>query len=204
MLITPEESSRYLNIKYKINYSRLRTALETRAITRIREVFASDQIFSDYMDKDADEIPMRLYLEQTVRDNELAECISELDGSIWFASLLSRVDGLILMNPKLDIKGFGVEITQDRKPLEIFIAGNRGATEEKLRKANYDHFGTRHRSMMRYCSRIPNSIGIVISQDGDVRVMTLVNERLVMWENLKLQHHYYFRRKKRRTGSASS
>ena len=30
-------------------------------------------------------------------------------------------------------------------------------------------------------------MGFVISQDGDVRVMTKVDERLIIWENIQLQ-----------------
>jgi len=33
------------------------------------------------------------------------------------------------------------------------------------------------------------SLGFVISQDGDVRAMTQVRGKLVVWENLRLQRH---------------
>ena len=48
-------------------------------------------------------------------------------------------------------------------------------------------YGTRHRSMMSYCAAVPGSVGFVISQDGNVRVVTQVRGRLVMWNNIKLQ-----------------
>lgn len=198
LLITSNSSLRGLNIKYQIDYVRLRGGPESKAITRIEEVFASDRIFSDYMDQDLDEVPMGLYLDETVNRNKLAESMSEIDGSIWFISLLSRVDGLVLMNAGLEVKGFGVEITGSKEPPAVFLAGDRNATKTKLKEVDYNHYGTRHRSMMRYCSTNPKSIGFVISQDGDVRVMTKVHEQLVMWENLRLQHHYYLPRRKRR------
>ena len=43
--------------------------------------------------------------------------------------------------------------------------------------------------MMRYCAKFPNSVGFVISQDGDVRAITKVGERLVLWDNVRLQLH---------------
>ncbi len=49
---------------------------------------------------------------------------------------------------------------------------------------------------MRYCSKIADSVGFVISQDGDVRVMTQVRGKLVVWENLRLQLHDFIRRTK--------
>jgi hypothetical protein len=66
ILITPDNSFNGLNIKYQIDYARLRIALETRAISTIQETFASDLIFKDYIDKDADEVPIDLYLDETV------------------------------------------------------------------------------------------------------------------------------------------
>jgi hypothetical protein len=197
ILITPDNSFTGLNIKYKINYARLRIALDTRATATIQETFASDKIFENYLDQDADEIPVGLYLDEIVADNELSENRSELDGTIWFISLLSRVDVLVLMNHKLEVKGFGVEITYPDEPSAIFSARNRNGTHNGLRKINYNHYGTRHRSMMRYCAQVPYSIGFVISQDGDVRVITQVNSRLVMWENIKLQQHFDFVRRNR-------
>jgi hypothetical protein len=48
-------------------------------------------------------------------------------------------------------------------------------------------YGTRHRSMMRYCQAHPSAVGIVVSQDGDIRAMTTVKSELVMWEQLQLR-----------------
>jgi len=38
--------------------------------------------------------------------------------------------------------------------------------------------------MMRYCFAHPGTLGFVISRDGEIRAMTRVQGRLVMWENL--------------------
>jgi hypothetical protein len=40
--------------------------------------------------------------------------------------------------------------------------------------------------MMRYCFAHPKSVGFVVSQDGEIRAMTRVGNRLIMWENLKV------------------
>jgi hypothetical protein len=196
ILMTPDTSFAGLNIKYRINYSRLKSALHTHALAKIGETFASDKIFENYLDKDFDNIPADLYLDETVSNNELSENRSDLDGTIWFISLLTRVDGLVLMSPTLEVKGFGVEITYSNEPLEVFIARNRDGTESGLRRVDFNHYGTRHRSMIRYCAHTPNSIGFVISQDGEVRIMTQVGGKVVMWENVKLQHHHGFVRRK--------
>ena len=202
ILFTPDTLLDGLNVKYEIQYNRLRSALETRALHGIQETHASDQIFEYYLEEDADEIPVDLYLDEVIHADNLDHNRSEIDGTIWFISLLSRVDGLVLMTPKLEVQGFGVEITYSEAPDEVFSAGDYRATKSKLRKVDYNHYGTRHRSMMRYCSHVPGSIGFVISQDGDVRAMTQVRGQLVMWENIMLQLHDFARPKRKRRKKA--
>lgn len=198
ILITPDTSKQGLNVKYSIDYQRLRSTLEGYALAGIQETYASDLIFEGYLDQEADEIPTDLYLDESVCRNEFDEHRSELDGTIWFISLLTRVDGLVLMTPSLEVQGFGVEITYNDEPTEVFLAGNERATKSQLHKGDYNHFGTRHRSMMRYCSQVDGSIGFVISQDGDVRVMTQVHRQLVMWENIRLQRDFHRRIRRRK------
>ena len=50
--------------------------------------------------------------------------------------------------------------------------------------------------MMRYCFQNPGSIGFVVSQDGEVRVITKVGDSLVIWENIKLKYYSYASKKK--------
>jgi hypothetical protein len=198
LLVTPDVSMAGLNTKYQVTYRRLRTALQDQALHRIRESYASDLIFAEFIERDADEIPVDLYFDETINRGELEDSRSELEGAIWFISLLSRVDGLVLMSPSLDVRGFGVEITFREEPKNVFGTRDHLANEERLRRLSYAQFGTRHRSMMRYCSKIPDSVGFVISQDGDVRVITQVHGRLVMWENIKLQLVDFIKRRKGR------
>lgn len=198
LLITPDVSMTGLNTKYQVTYRRLRTALQNEALHRIRGYYASDRIFEEFIERDADEIPVDLYFDETINGGELEDSRSELEGAIWFISLLSRVDGLVLMSPSLDVRGFGVEITYREEPKNVFGTRDHLANEERLHKLGYSQFGTRHRSMMRYCSKNPDSVGFVISQDGDVRVITQVHGRLVMWENIKLQLVEFIKRRKGR------
>ena len=202
VLITPGNSSRGLNIKYGLPYKRLRRALERRAILTVSETAASDQIFEDYLDIDADELPVDLYLDESITGDNVEDSRREIDGTLWFISLLSRVDGLVLLNRHLELRGFGVEITDKEEPSSISLAGNRRAT--KLRKLDYNYYGTRHRSMMRYCARVPGSVGFVISQDGDVRAMTVVQGSLLVWENIKLQLPDFVPRRSSRNKKSSS
>jgi hypothetical protein len=193
--IAPERTVSGLNFKYSIDYERLQTSLESNAVTKIK---------SDYLEKNllnlseakSKEVPSSLYFQLRRFEKDLRAGKNEIDGVIWFIALLTRVDGLVVMDSNLAVRGYGVEITTPEEPANLFIASDRMATPGKLRPASYNHFGTRHRSMMRYCFQNPGSIGFVVSQDGEVRVITKVEDSLVMWENIKLKYYSYVAKKK--------
>jgi hypothetical protein len=194
LLITPDKTWTGLNLKYQISYTRLRKALRHRADFLIKRSSALNRLvdsmtpesemtsYGDYMT-----ISYGSFIEQHDAEEHFRASSSELDGAIWFVSLLSRVDGLVLLSTDLDVRGFGVEILNDQAPLRVVRSTTATATERSLQPVDYQHFGTRHRSMMRYCYSVPESIGFVVSQDGDVRVMTRVNEELIVWDSIRLQ-----------------
>jgi hypothetical protein len=190
ILITPEMNPKDLNVKYGINYERLRASLENNAITKIKSDYLEKHLLGLNEAKPKD-IPSNQYFQLRRFEKELRANKNEIDGVIWFIALLTRVDGLVVMDRNLDVRGYGVEITTSQEPYNLFIAGDRMATAAKLRPATYNHFGTRHRSMMRYCFQNPGSIGFVVSQDGEVRVLTKVDDSLVMWENIRLKYYSY-------------
>jgi hypothetical protein len=198
LLVTPDSSLAGLNIKHRITYSRLRSALEAHSLSQIEHGYSSDEIFDLYIEPEEDLIPVDLYFDESVSGAELNESGAELEGVIWFVSLLTRVDGLVVMNPKLEVKGFGVEITISGKRPSVYIASTRSASEGGLRRVDYNQYGTRHRSMMRYCNQVPGSVGFVVSQDGEVRVMTKVRRNVIIWENIKLQLHDFVRPRPKR------
>ena len=192
-LLTPDDSGNGLNIKYALTYERLRTALQTKGTLTVQHTYDGDQIY-EYMESNEDYVPMDLYLDESIGGSDLEDNRRELDSTIWFISLLTRVDGLVLLDHHLNVKGFGVEITFQDEPASVRIAVSRFANRRSaLRVTDYNHYGTRHRSMMRYCYHVPGSVGFVISQDGDVRAMTKVREHLVIWENIKLQNTEFMR-----------
>ena len=195
ILITPDVKTPDLNIKYRIDYNRLESSLAGNAITKLKADFLEKHLLH-LSDSKSKEIPSSQYFQLRRLEKELRASKNEVDGVIWFVALLTRVDGLVVMDQDMTVRGYGVEITNSQEPANLYIAADRMATVAKLREANYNHFGTRHRSMMRYCFQHPGSIGFVVSQDGEVRVITKVEERLVMWENIKLKYYSYVSKKK--------
>jgi len=195
-LISPDPSLKGLRPKYRIRYDRIPKALINRGIHLIESTIADDQIL-DFIDYDAEDIPTDYFLDKLVGESGLLDLESEIHGSIWFISLLSRVDGLVLLRPDLSVRGFGVEIRLTDRLEDVFRSTGPMAASGSLRKVNFDQFGTRHRSMMRYCSHIDNSVGFVISHDGDVRAISNVDGKTVIWEDIRLQLVDFIRRKRR-------
>ena len=89
--------------------------LRTHARTSIEWAAASDDIHRR-LDDDEDTIPTDLYLDEAVTDAERRDNRSELDGAIWAISLLTRVDGAVVLDSDLAVRGFGVEITSSDEP----------------------------------------------------------------------------------------
>jgi hypothetical protein len=80
--------------------------------------------------------------------------------------------------------GFGVEIVEEPEVSMIYIAEDEQA--QRVREAQANEFGTRHRSIFRYCSAHEDSLGFIVSQDGLIRAIRRIGERVIMWENVKV------------------
>jgi hypothetical protein len=185
LLLTPDTKRIGLKVRHALDYLRLRTAIENK-IYFAELTYKANRETGKLWNRDKP-IPIDLYLDELVNDDDLRDARSELDGAIWFVSLLSRVDGLVLLTPEFDVKGFGVEINIQDIPRRIFMARSESGRSNDLVPLDYERFGTRHRSMIRYCAAVPGSIGVVVSQDGDVRIATSRSEGVLVWENVKLQ-----------------
>jgi hypothetical protein len=184
LLLTPTQTAD-LVIKYGLDYRRVSEAHDiilehTIRLQRVREAY--DAIHEDPPSVD------QLHLLNTDRQLtwELEDAERSLTGAIRFISSMANVDGLILASPDFAIKGFGTEITTKHDISELTIASS--ADMREIRKMDASSFGTRHRSMARYCSANPGSLGFVLSQDGDIRAITKIGARSVIFENVKVQY----------------
>lgn len=187
VLITPLADDRVLRIKYRLPYTRLRQALTNRGVAAVASAIVDDEIVNEFMEPDREEMPVFLHVESSIQQSDLDEAASEVGGATRFVSLLTRVDGVVLLSPRLEVMGFGTEITADRPPRSLRISATRDARPRDLRPGDYEHYGTRHRSMMRYCAADRRAVGFVVSQDGDVRALASVRDDVVMWERVRLQ-----------------
>ncbi len=185
VLITPDNSCSQLKIKYVLRYSRLRTCLENFAVQQIQSTCSWNYI---YHSKDIKEPPSQLFCDNAIFEDEVSDGRSEIDGAIWFISLLSRIDGAVIMDTNLSVLGFGAEILATEVPINIFRSPSPRITKRNLKKVDYETYGTRHRSVFRYCWSVPGSVGFIISQDGQVRAVTRIEDMILLWDDIQLTH----------------
>ncbi len=118
---------------------------------------------------------------------ELASRKREVLGAVRFIASICCADGVVLLDRGLGVHGFGAELRAVTPISDVFVAGDSAATVASLRRVDLTLFGTRHRAMIRYCDAHPGSLGLVVSQDGEIQAMTRLGQRLVLWENIGVQ-----------------
>jgi hypothetical protein len=178
LLITSDTKSESLRIKYPIQYDRLKTAIKKYC----KNANEKKMIMPD---DDDQRVPNTLQADQLIEEQQ--SITREIKGCIRFIASMAGVDGLVLMNNQAVIKGFGVVIRDVHPPESVYVSSTLDATEKKFKKRNPKEFGTRHQSMFAYCNQHEGSLGFVISQDGDIRVITKVDDKLIVWENIEIQ-----------------
>ncbi len=192
LLIVPEATLAGLNVKYGVRYDRLLKAL----CTMVEKVLAVSNPGKTAGDSSAGQsaaehlLPYAAPAAVPSRGNPLNEHKKEVLGAIRFIASLSCVDGCVLLDRHMVVHGFGVEVRTDNLLSDIHIARDPHADPKLLRKGELTQYGTRHRAMMRYCYDNPRTLGFVVSQDGDIRAMTRIDDMLVLWENVDAQLAY--------------
>lgn len=183
LLITPRPARELLDITNALPYSRLGHAMILRVVDRLHRRAAMNSM-RDALRSEG--IPRRVFYEDSFAAEDETDREQELSGAIRLATTLASVDGLVLLTPLLEVVGFGVKVLGGSNAGRIYP----GRASLKLRTSpapiDVSHFGTRHSSMFRYCRADRSAIGVVISQDGAVRVIVTGQRRVTLWENVQL------------------
>lgn len=183
LLITPHSSRRLLDISNGLVYSRLSESMILTALDDAHYVKMSTQMRAHKL------IPSHDFIDYSFAEADYNDRQLELTGAIKLASSLAALDGIVLMTPILEVRGFGVKIKSASRIGDVLDGKYLSANKSKRRLIDVTKFGTRHQSMLRYCRNDPDAIGLVISQDGNVRVIATVGKRLGLWDDVRLLNH---------------
>ena len=187
LLITPTPSPQATNVKYRLHYERLPKALAKLVEHQTSRDRTQREITERCHDHPRGKGPCRLHEDIVAHRRQLEARKDEVLGCARFIASLSRVDGFVMLDRSLAVHGFGVELRADSSLSEVWLAADSHAQSRWMRTTQIEEFGTRHRAMMRYCYEMPGTLGFVISQDGDVRAVTRIRDKLVFWENVNVQ-----------------
>jgi len=119
----------------------------------------------------------------TVSSNSLAlldEAIFEVAHQL---ADFAGVDGAVVLTNKSRALGFGAMIKGDFDQVKT-VARAIDLEGEKRLEESTESFGTRHRSVFYLCQQIPETMGIVISQDGNARLVKWKNGLVTYWEQV--------------------
>ena len=198
ILISDDEND--IDIKYRINYERLTSAMSRYAQESVRSFSLESQI-TDHIDSGKRMISGKWYTAEADSLTVKGELADEIKGCVSFLASQTCVDGVVLFNHNMVAKGFGGVLKAKKMPKKIYVATTSTATAKSLIASDPVHYGTRHRSMIAYCWNHPTSLGLVVSQDGEIRAFARIEDKLIMWENIKMQQYLKSRKLTKRFGA---
>ena len=131
----------------------------------------------------ADGAPVRWDTYEASRAQQLREMDEALFEVAHLVADLTRVDGTVVMTDRLEILGFGVEISGElpEVPRVARARDLEGARREWVRT---DRVGTRHRSAYRLCQAVRDALALVVSQDGGLRFIRWHEDGVTYWEQV--------------------
>jgi hypothetical protein len=189
-LLTPKPIKRMLEVSHSLTYARLRNATILRVLDEgyLWEVERAQRALTD----EGKPVPSDLISEVSWAETDAEDRESEMTGAVKLVASLAAVDGLVLMTPTLSVAGFGVKIGSTPNVTTVYDGADFSRRGTRARKIDLSLFGTRHGSMLRYCAQDHKALGIVVSQDGYVRLIMTVRNSLLFWDNIKLLDHRDF------------
>jgi len=183
LLVSPHPMADLLHVGHGLPYARLGHA----GLLRVLDVAYQHAMEREVL-REGQEKYIRSSLERTANfaETDATDRARELTGAVRLVTSLASVDGLVLLTPLLELVGFGVKIRTERRIGRVYVGRDfvrRGAGAACV---DLSCFGTRHTSMLRYCRADPQAIGVVVSQDGQVRVVVTMGRSLTLWDNIQL------------------
>lgn len=188
LIITPNPLLNILTVGGNLNYERLAESMTLNLLDSWYLAALEDNLFGNKTEAlDRSDVLEVFFAQADAKDRA-----DELRGSIKLVTSLAAKDGAILLSPDLKLVGFGVKINAIADPEALFEGDDFEDSGPKARQIELSRFGTRHSSMLRYCRADANAIGVVVSQDGHVRVIATYQGNLVMWDNIQLLRNQNF------------
>jgi hypothetical protein len=163
-----------LNIKYSCSYDYI-WALLVRSLVNHRKFYDSyHPLWEGKRAQTAEKF--QEYVRLSTEQQELDEALGDAAQAV---ATLTSVDGAVVMTDRLNILGFGAEVTAISHLQEIVISA-----EPTHLRTPLESYGTRHRAAFRFCSSFEDSVVFVVSRDGGVRAVKRVGSDVILWPDI--------------------
>ncbi|HEY6871712.1 MAG TPA: hypothetical protein VI298_03175 [Geobacteraceae bacterium] len=167
--------NRYMTIKYQFREDEPRQRFRTLML-RIMNTVA--EIYGDPANRDK---VVGWHEYATSRNEEIALLDEAIFDVAHFIAALSAIDGAVVMTKRQELLGFGGVISGEIDAVgtvsHAFDAEGALAEQELS-----EGVGTRHRAAYQLCHELHDAIVIVISQDGNVRLVKWHNDAVTYWD----------------------
>ncbi|WP_316177898.1 MULTISPECIES: putative sensor domain DACNV-containing protein [unclassified Bradyrhizobium] len=193
-LLTPTPIRDVLQVKHPLTYSRLRDAAILNVLDEGYRLKLEDAEHT--LTSEGNPVPAKLAKDLSRAETDAEDRRKEVTGAVKLVTSFASVDGCVLMTPELSVSGFGVKIGSTPNVSTVYDGTSFASRGTRARKIDLSQFGTRHGSMLRYCAQDRKALGIVVSQDGYVRLIMTVKKSLLLWDNIKLLGHQDFSQNK--------
>ena len=188
---SPERDNR-IHIPYALAYSSLRLLLQQRGAYWMTQFVLSAQALSEQPLSVQEMRPADLALPEPDSRAGPPGNDSEINQAIAFAASLARMEGMLILNPQLEIMGFGgqgQDETGKEVGGEVYLAANEMASEESLSAVPAQAFGPRCQALIQQCRLDPDAVGFFLTQDGDFRAVMQHKEKNIVWDPVRLPQH---------------
>jgi len=172
-----KETNPYLNIKYTFRSDEGRLRIQ-QDIARIMNEFAQ---VGGKSGNQQGSIGWSEY--QSISTPALSRMDEMLFEKAHLLAELTLVDGAVVLNRRLELLGFGAEISSG---LDNITTVQRAIDVEGVSREpeSVRGVGTRHRSAYRLCKALPGVLAVVVSQDGQVRFVYWFGGEVTYWDQL--------------------
>ncbi|MGA9458505.1 MAG: putative sensor domain DACNV-containing protein [Desulfobaccales bacterium] len=169
-----EVQNRYLSIKYQFREDEPRQRFRT---LMLRIINTAAELLADANDPEKI-IGWEDYV--TCQREELVLLDEAIFDLAYFIASLSAIDGAVVLTKRSDLLGFGGFILGDIDEVQT-VARALDTEGDQVETELSEGVGTRHRAAYRLCHELHDAFAIVISQDGDVRLVKWHNGSVTYW-----------------------
>jgi len=181
-LISPSPIDDLLDVSHAFSYHRLGQTVILRVLDDAYLSNTHQQVFN----QTSSQVPITFLKEITLAEADSDDRALELTGAVRLVTSLAAVDGLVLLGPTLTVIGFGVKIKSESKLGKVYDGPDFTRRGKRAKIVDLSSFGTRHASMLRYCRADNHALGLIVSQDGHVRLIMSAGRYLTLWNNIQL------------------